>query len=73
MAFPKKCDCCGFGVIKEPWEICEICGWEDDALQRKDPGFSGGANALSLNEHLEKFLLEYTSERESEKNDTLED
>lgn len=51
MYFPKDCDCCGIGRISEPHEICEICGWEDDATQRNDPDFSGGANKLSLNEH----------------------
>ena len=32
------------------YEICEVCGWEDDPVQRKDKDFAGGANELSLNE-----------------------
>jgi len=32
------------------FEICSVCGWEDDASQSRDPTLTGGANALSLNE-----------------------
>ena len=46
------CPCCGAEVLTEPdaYEICEVCGWEDDPVQRKDPAFKGGANELSLNQ-----------------------
>lgn len=37
------------------YEICPICGWEDDLVQKKDPSFSGGANKLSLNEYRKKY------------------
>lgn len=60
MNFPKKCDCCGIGEINDPHEICKICGWEDDAIQRKDPDFKGGANKLSLNEYRLLFDSEDT-------------
>lgn len=40
------------------YEVCPICGWEDDPVQRRDPDFAGGANALSLNEAREKYLNE---------------
>ena len=26
------------------FEICPVCGWEDDCLQRDDPDYRGGAN-----------------------------
>lgn len=49
-----KCPCCGNPTLyEEPpgtYEICEICGWEDDAVQYADPEYSGGANELCLNE-----------------------
>jgi hypothetical protein len=30
------------------WEICEVCNWEDDPVQREDPNLAGGANEPSL-------------------------
>lgn len=46
------CPCCRayFFSEKHSYEICPVCGWEDDPLQKKDPDFAGGANILSLNE-----------------------
>lgn len=32
------------------YEICPVCGWEDDDLQSSMPDFGGGANNESLNE-----------------------
>ena len=48
----KICPCCGkyFFTEKNAFEICPVCGWEDDRLQRRDPDLPGGANRLSLNE-----------------------
>lgn len=37
------------------FEICPICGWEDDAVQRKYPDFPEGANGMSLNEYRKKY------------------
>ena len=47
-----KCPCCGKLTIEVigDYEICEVCGWEDDPVQRKDKDFEGGANELSLNQ-----------------------
>src|SRR6476660_5925416 len=46
------CSCCGYIVFAEPpgsYEICPVCGWEDDALQLEfATTLAGGANALSL-------------------------
>lgn len=51
---PKKhtCACCGQQTIVglDCFEICPVCNWEDDAVQRDDPEFQGGANQMSLNE-----------------------
>jgi hypothetical protein len=48
---PMPCVCCASSVIREPgtFEICPICGWEDDSAQSRDPEFAGGANRMSLN------------------------
>ena len=51
MKYPIKCVCCNKGLINEPYEICEICGWEDDKIQNLDDSFSGGANKISLMEY----------------------
>ena len=51
------CPCCGQHYFREKgaYEICPVCGWEDDPLQRKDPDFAGGANTVSLNEARKKY------------------
>lgn len=41
------CPSCGFLVFEEPtgsYDICEICGWEDDDAQLKYPTMKVGAN-----------------------------
>lgn len=46
------CPCCGHHVFAEPpgsYEICPVCGWEDDALQLEfATTLAGGANPLTL-------------------------
>jgi hypothetical protein len=46
-----KCPCCGNRTLESErfFYICDICGWEDDNIQRDDPAFWGGANSISLN------------------------
>jgi hypothetical protein len=44
------CPACGFLMFSEApgsYEICDLCGWEDDHVQLAHPG-TGGANAESL-------------------------
>ena len=53
MAEPPRhpCVCCGFVVFTEPvgsYDICPLCGWEDDGVQARAPGYAGGANVESL-------------------------
>lgn len=45
------CPCCGSRTIGEvgAYEVCDVCGWEDDPVQLADPTYAGGANAESLN------------------------
>lgn len=46
-----NCPCCGTAVVDELgcYEICPVCGWEDDPVQSADPEYEGGANKMSLN------------------------
>lgn len=46
------CPVCGSYRFSEKgaYEICPVCGWEDDPVQFKDPDYEGGANGKSLNE-----------------------
>jgi hypothetical protein len=47
-----ECPCCGKKTLTERgnYEICKVCGWEDDDIQSDDPDYAGGANHISLNE-----------------------
>lgn len=51
------CPCCGSRTLGEQgaYEICDVCGWEDDPAQSKDPGYAGGANRDSLNTARKKW------------------
>jgi hypothetical protein len=44
------CPCCNSRVftMRGGYEICNVCGWEDDPAQSADPALQGGANELSL-------------------------
>ena len=52
---PIKCPCCGKGIIKEWFDVCDICGWEHDNIQYSNPNFKGGANKMSLNQAREAY------------------
>lgn len=49
-----KCPCCGKAYVGL-FDICDVCGWENDDLQLENPDFSGGANKMSLNEAKKVF------------------
>ena len=53
------CPCCGFITLDEQppgtYDICRICGWEDDPVQFGDPDYRGGANSDSLREYRAAF------------------
>jgi len=51
------CACCGQKTLeyKDFFEICPVCGWEDDPLQRDKPDYTGGANEMSLNQAKEAY------------------
>ena len=48
------CGKCEF-EYKDFYEVCKICGWEDDGTQRDDPDYEGGANVLSLNQYKKAY------------------
>ena len=57
MSSSKRCPVCGKHEFEEEneYEICPICGWEDDLVQRSDPDYRGGANQMSVNEAREAY------------------
>lgn len=58
MKYP--CPCCGYKTFDLPpdgsYTICQVCYWEDDPLQRKNPDHIGGANCISLKQAQKNFL-----------------
>ncbi len=54
------CPCCGYQTLTAPppgtFEICIVCGWEDDNLQFAKPDYKGGANKTSLRQAQRRFL-----------------
>ena len=38
------------------YEICEVCFWEDDSVQFRNPEYEGGANKVSLKDARQNFL-----------------
>jgi hypothetical protein len=57
VSFP--CPCCGFQTLagRPPgsYSLCELCGWEDDLVQFRDPYYEGGANTKSMNQTRKLF------------------
>lgn len=46
----KKCPVCGKYTFDEDYDICDVCGWENDPVQYNDHNYKGGANFMSVNE-----------------------
>ncbi|MDD2434454.1 MAG: CPCC family cysteine-rich protein [Bacilli bacterium] len=49
-----KCPVCGEYTFNGLYDICPVCGWENDIVQLDNPD-DGGANAMSLNQRIEWF------------------
>lgn len=49
-----KCPCCGKSMVSE-YDICEVCNWQNDLVQKIHPDLKGGANEMSLNEAIIAF------------------
>ena len=47
------CPCCGQKTLPDQgqFDICPVCMWEDDPLQREDPTDAEGANLLCLSQY----------------------
>ena len=51
-----KCPCCGnYTLREESDDICRVCAWQDDVLQRDDQDYIGGPNDVSLNQARENY------------------
>ena len=57
----QKCGCCGNYSLPydSHYEICDICGWQQDRTFEEKPDSAGGANELSLNEYKKWYLKKY--------------
>ena len=44
------CPVCGKHWFSDIFEVCPVCGWENDMIQEMEPDLKGGANEMSLNE-----------------------
>lgn len=44
------CPCCGHKTLREEsvYEICSVCWWEDDPLERVEPDKWGCCNGVTL-------------------------
>ena len=53
----EACACCGEKSLPADsvFEICPVCGWQDDDIQNDDPDFDGGANEMSLRQAQEAY------------------
>lgn len=51
------CPACGHASLDQAgnWEVCPVCGWEDDPAQSDDPDYAGGANGISLTEARQNY------------------
>jgi hypothetical protein len=55
MADAFSCPCCGYLTSPGDWEVCPVCCWENDPVQRGEPDLAGGANRVSLRQGQRNF------------------
>jgi len=57
MAEKHKCPICGKYKFESynNLDMCDICGWSDDAIQEEDHNYKGGGNEMSFNEAKEAY------------------
>lgn len=60
METSNTCPCCGYLTFDEEpsgtFEICPVCGWEDDEVQFRDPTYDGDANSISFDQARKNFV-----------------
>lgn len=60
------CPVCGYLTRENAsfgtFEICPICGWEDDNVQYDHPDSESGANRVSLNQAKQNYRLHRVSD-----------
>ena len=65
-----RCPVCGKTLFEcaNDFDVCEVCGWENDGIQYDRPDYMGGANRMSLNQarHLWKRYHENVNLHEQE-------
>ena len=46
------CPVCGrfHFAYENDLDMCDVCGWSNDAIQERNPNYRGGGNEMSLNE-----------------------
>jgi len=71
---PHKCPVCGeyeFPAF-DSFDVCEVCGWEDDWVQENDPDF-GGANWETLRGYRALYKAKMHEASDDDKRKWLED
>jgi len=64
-----KCPCCGYYTLRdESDDICRVCAWQDDILQREDRDYIGGPNNVSLNQACENYRIYEVSDKKLSSN-----
>jgi len=56
------CPVCGKHTFTVEYELCPVCMWQQDSIQEDDSVFSGGANALCLNDFKMAWLIKLSSD-----------
>jgi hypothetical protein len=50
------CPVCGKSdAYEDIYDFCDVCGWQEDSVQKRNPGWDVGANPVSLNEARAKW------------------
>lgn len=54
-----RCNCyVYYTLVDDSDDICSVCWWQDDIVQREDPDYIGGPNyGISLNEAKRNYKI----------------
>lgn len=70
------CPCCGYKTLifeAGSYDICQICFWEDDPEQRKNPDLTHATNRKSLRQAQKDFINGYDINRQPNDQDIRDD